>query len=43
MTYMGSLLAGRERDWARWYQTRNLHADRLITFDTLQKDGGLLP
>ncbi|EFB74384.1 hypothetical protein [Subdoligranulum variabile] len=43
MTYLGCLQTGSERDWARWYQTRNLHADRFITFDTLQKDGGLLP
>lgn len=43
MTYLGRLLTGSERDWARWYQTRNLHADRFITFDTLQKDGGMLP
>lgn len=43
MTYMGRILTGSERDWARFYQTRLLHADRFITFDTLQKDGGTLP
>lgn len=40
MTYMGRILTGSERDWARLYQARSLHADRFITFDTLQKDGG---
>lgn len=43
MTYMGRILTGSERDWARFYQVRNLHTDRWITFDTLQKDGGTLP
>lgn len=43
MTYMGFLQTGSERDWAKFYQTRNLHADRIITFDTLQLDGGNLP
>lgn len=43
MTYMGFLQTGSDRDWAKFYQTRNLHADRIITFDTLQLDGGNLP
>lgn len=43
MTYLGRIQTGNERDWAQWYQTRNLHADRFITFDTLQTDGGILP
>ena len=43
VTYIGKLQTGAERDWARFYTTRNLHDDRYITFDTLQKDGGLLP
>lgn len=43
MTYMGRILTGSERDWARFHQVRNLHTDRFITFDTLQKDGGTLP
>ena len=40
---MGFLQTGSDRDWAKFYQTRNLHADRIITFDTLQLDGGNLP
>lgn len=43
MTYMGRIQTGSQRDWARLYQVRNLHTDRFITFDTLQKDGGTLP
>lgn len=43
LTYLGRLSTGRERDWGQLYTMRNLHADRYIIFDTLQKDGGLLP
>lgn len=43
LTYLGRLSTGGERDWGQLYTMRNLHNDRYITFDTLQKDGGLLP